>query len=134
MATTQSREMSDEHKAALATGRAQSRAVKAYLEALKTNKPKRGRKRTTESITKRLEVIADELNSADALQEVQLLQEQTDLQTELESFDQQIDMSALERDFVANAAPYSASKGITYGTWRRVGVSADLLREAGIPR
>ena len=40
----------------------------------------------------------------------------------------------LERDFVANAAPYSASKGITYGTWRRVGVSADLLREAGIPR
>ena len=105
MATTQSREMSDEHKAALATGRAQSRAVKAYLEALKTNKPKRGRKRTTESITKRLEVIADELNSADALQEVLLLQEQTDLQTELESFDQQIDMSALERDFVANAAP-----------------------------
>ena len=74
------------------------------------------------------------LTFLDALQEVLLLQEQTDLQTELESFDQQIDMSALERDFVANAAPYSASKGISYGTWRRVGVSADLLREAGIPR
>ena len=39
-------QMSDEHKAALAEGRAQGRAVRAYLEALEANKPRRGRKRT----------------------------------------------------------------------------------------
>src|SRR5689334_9539098 len=39
------RAMSDEHKAALAEGRAQGRAVRLYLEALEANKPKRGRKR-----------------------------------------------------------------------------------------
>ena len=43
---TQTRTMSDDHKAALAEGRAQGRAVSRYLEALAANKPKRGRKRT----------------------------------------------------------------------------------------
>ena len=42
--------MSDEHKAALAEGRNQGRAVRNYLEALDQNRPKRGRKRTTESV------------------------------------------------------------------------------------
>lgn len=38
--------MSDDHKAALAEGRAQGRAVRAYLEGLEASKPRRGRKRT----------------------------------------------------------------------------------------
>jgi hypothetical protein len=42
--------MSDEHKAALAEGRNQGRAVRRYLEALDAHKPRRGRKRTTESM------------------------------------------------------------------------------------
>lgn len=40
--------MSDQHKAALAEGREQGRAVQRYLEALEQNRPKRGRKRTRE--------------------------------------------------------------------------------------
>ena len=49
--------MSDAHKAALAEGREQGRAVRAYLDAVEANAPKRGRKRTPESIAKRLDAI-----------------------------------------------------------------------------
>ena len=60
--------MSDEHKAALAEGRNQGRAVRRYLEALESHKPKRGRKRTAESIQKRLTRIDLEMERADDLQ------------------------------------------------------------------
>jgi hypothetical protein len=58
-----SRSMSDEHKAALAEGREQGRAVRRYLEALESYRPKRGRKRTQESITKRLADIEARLDA-----------------------------------------------------------------------
>ena len=60
MAEAKTRGMSDQHKEALATGRNQSRAVKAYLAALKSNKPKRGRKRTAES--KELQTIGNDVD------------------------------------------------------------------------
>lgn len=126
--------MSDEHKEALATGRNQSRAVKAYLAALKSNKPKRGRKRTAESINARLAKIADELPTADALQEVLLLQEQVDLEKELVTLGVDADLSDLENEFINVGLGYSASKGIDYSTWRKVGVSAETLAKAGIKR
>ena len=56
--------MSVEHKAALAEGRRQGAAVRNYLEALEQHRPKRGRKRTSESIRKRLGVIEAELGAA----------------------------------------------------------------------
>ena len=46
--------MSAAHKEALAEGREQSRVVRDYLDALEAHKPKRGRKRTTESVKKNL--------------------------------------------------------------------------------
>ena len=56
--------MSDEHKAALAEGRKQGRAVRNYLEAVEATKPKRGRKRTPESIEARLGRIDEEIEDA----------------------------------------------------------------------
>ena len=133
--TTKQRDgMSDEHKEALANGRNQSRAVKAYLAALKDSKPKRGRKRTAESIQVRLAKIADELPNADALQEVLLLQEQVDLEKELATLGSDVDLSELEAGFIAVGLAYSASKGIDYTTWRKVGVPAETLGKAGIKR
>lgn len=134
MPQAKNRSMSAEHKEALANGRSQSRAVKAYLTALETNKPKRGRKRTADSINKRLVKIADELQTADALQEVLLLQEQTNLEKELATFEADVDLSELEEEFVKVAAAYSASKGIEYATWRKVGVTAEVLAKAGVKR
>ena len=76
--------MSDEHKAALAKGRNEGRAVRAYLEAIDQHRPKRGRKRTPESIGKRLEKIAVELDTVDPLKRLTLIQERIDLEAELE--------------------------------------------------
>lgn len=126
--------MSDEHKAALAEGRAQGRAIRDYLEALETHKPKRGRKRTPDSIKKRLDKLEVEIAESDPMKRLGLVQERMDLQAELDSLDGGVDLSELEAGFVAYAKEYSARKGISYAAWREVGVSAAVLKAAGIGR
>jgi len=126
--------MSDEHKAALAEGRNQGRAVRRYLEALDAHRPKRGRKRTSESMQKRLDRIDVELVSADPLQRLQLIQERLDLKQELEKTEQTVDLTGLEQDFVDAAAAYSRRKGISYAAWRELGVQPAVLKRAGIAR
>jgi hypothetical protein len=128
------RSMSDEHKAALAEGREQGRAVRRYLEALESIKPRRGRKRTPESIEKRLAVIDEQYASADPLSRVHLSQERMDLEQQLASGGQQVDIEGLEVEFVAAAGPYSQRKGISYDAWRAAGVEPRVLRAAGIGR
>ena len=126
--------MSSEHKAALAEGREQGRAVRRYLEALEANKPRRGRKRSPESLKKRLDAIESEIASADPLKRVHLVQERADLQDALDATASNVDIGQLEKAFVKAAAPYSERKGITYATWREVGVPAAVLEKAGISR
>ena len=126
--------MSDSHKAALAVGRDQGRAVRRYLEALEAHKPKRGRKRTTESVQKRLEAVEEKLQSADPLSRLQLVQERMNLQSELATKSETVDLGALEEGFVAAAKSYGERKGITYAAWREAGVEAAVLKRAGISR
>ena len=126
--------MTDEHKAALERGRAEGKAVKEYLEALRNNKPKRGRKRTPDSIKQRLAVIEAELADASAVAELQLVQERRDLTVELESMDETVDLTELENAFVDVAKSYSDRKGISYASWRDVGVTPATLKRAGITR
>ena len=126
--------MSADHKAALAEGRTQGRAVRGYLEALAANKPKRGRKRTPDSIKKRLAVIDSALVEADPLKRLELTQERLDLETELAGFGATVDLSALEAEFVTHAKAYAARKGISYAAFRAVGVTPAVLRKAGISR
>ena len=126
--------MSAEHKAALAQGRNEGRAVRAYLEALEAHKPKRGRKRTPDSIKKRLESIDNQLQSADKLQALHLRQERRDLQQELEAMSEKVDLAGVEKGFITSAKGYGHRKGITYATWREVGVEPAVLKKAGISR
>ena len=126
--------MSQEHKAALAEGRNQGRAVRRYLEALDQHRPKRGRKRTKESIERRLARITEELASADPLKRLQLTQERLDLTTELDRVGTQVDLSGLEEEFVQAASAYSERKGISYAAWRELGVEPAVLKRAGIRR
>jgi hypothetical protein len=126
--------MSDTHKAALAEGREQGRAVRRYLEALEAHKPRRGRKRTPESMEKRLATIEDKLAQADPLTRLQLVQERMDIERQLEAADSTVDMEALEDEFVKAAPDYSRRKGITYAAWREAGVDPAVLRRAGIRR
>lgn len=126
--------MSAEHKAALAKGREEGRIVRQYLEALESNKPKRGRKRTPESIKKRLAHIEAEMPYVDALTNLHYLQEQADLDKELAAGDETTDIGGLEKDFVKVAKSYGERKGLAYSTWRTAGVTPEVLRRAGIAR
>lgn len=126
--------MSADHKEALAKGRIEGRTVRAYLEALESSKPKRGRKRTKESIQRRLERIELELGSADKLKELQLRQERLDLSSELDGMDTGIQLSDLEDEFVKVARDYASRKGISYVAFRDSGVPASVLKRAGISR
>jgi hypothetical protein len=126
--------MSDEHKAALAAGRAEGRAVKDYLEALEQHKPKRGRRRTADSIKTRLDRIDKELASADPVKRLSLIQERLDLLAELRGMEESVDLSAVEAAFVKAAKGYGERKGISYAAWREVGVPPAVLKSAGITR
>jgi hypothetical protein len=133
-AAAQAKTMSAEHKQALALGREQGRIVRRYLEALEAHKPKRGRKRTPDSIQKRLESIEDRLPAADPLTRLQLVQERMDLTSELESKSNTVDLSELEEEFVSAAREYGERKGISYAAWREAGVDPAVLKRAGIRR
>lgn len=126
--------MSAQHKEALAQGRDQGRAVRKYLEAIEMHKPRPGRKRTPDSIKKRLGDIGTKMGSADALSRVLLYQERLDLQKELAGFDQKIDLTALEDGFVKAAKEYGSRKGISYAAWRAAGIDPATLKKAGISR
>jgi hypothetical protein len=131
------RKMSAEHKVALAKGREHASAVRAYLDVLESHRPKRGRKRTPESIQKRLTQIDEKYELAGALSALQLLQERKNLEVELAALSNAGDGKDLERSrkaFVKHAKAYGQAKGIAYGTWREIGVPADVLRDAGIGR
>jgi hypothetical protein len=126
--------MTDDHKKALAEGRTQGRAVRAYLEAIESTKPKRGRKRTADSIKKRLDAIDAELESADPLKALNLRQERRNLYGELAGIDDKVDLATVEAGFVAAAKPYGERRGIAYEVWREAGVPPEVLQRAGISR
>jgi hypothetical protein len=126
--------LTDQHKAALAQGRMEGRAVRAYLEALRGNKPKRGRKRTADSVNKRLDTIDKQLKTADPVTELRLVQERRDLNSELAGMGSNVDAKSLEDAFVKVAASYSKRQGISWASWREVGVPASVLTRAGLSR
>lgn len=108
--------------------------MRRYLTALESNRPKRGRKRTAESVTRQLAAVEEQLESADPIQRLSLIQRRMDLTAELERMDHKVDLTELETDFIEVAAGYGQRKGITYAAWREIGVSAAVLRSAGIGR
>ena len=134
-AAATARTMSEEHKAALAVGREQGRAVRAYLDALDLHKPKRGRRRTSESVLAQLGAVESELASAVGAARLELLQRRRDLHDELERLEHDgVDLDTLKDGFVRHGREYAERKGISYQTFREFGVPAAVLKETGIPR
>jgi hypothetical protein len=127
--------MSAEHKTALAEGRNHAKTVGRYLEALEANKPKRGRKRTPDSVKKRLAAVEADLQTAAGIGRLNLLQERRDLEVELAGMQAGTpDLTNLEKEFVKVAKTYAQRKGISYGAWREFGVPPEVLKKAGITR
>ncbi len=133
-ARTKKKGMTPEHKAALALGREQSRAVANYLEALELNRPKRGRKRTLDTVKRQLVESNEALKTATGIAKVELIQRRRDLEVELAAMQAGggPDLTALEKGFVKYAKGYAARKGISKAAFREVGVPADVLKRAGV--
>jgi len=126
--------MSTSHKNALANGRTEGRIIREYLEIVEAIKPKRGRRRTPESITKRLAIIATELKTADPVTKVRLIQERLNLRTELAGMKTKTEVSTAEARFIKVARSFSVRNDITYDSWREFGVTPAELKRAGIER
>ena len=125
--------MSDEHKEALARGRREARALKEYLEAIGGRRP--GRPVTVDSVKKRIEDLKRRISAEqNRLRVVELHQQLIDAQVALTKASSVVDLTALERAFIAHAASYSQRKGISYAAWREAGVPASVLKDAGISR
>ena len=124
--------MTNAHKQALANGRAEGRIIREYLEIVEATKPRRGRKRTPESITKRLSVINSEMKTADPVTKVRLIQERLNLRSELAGMKSKTEVAAAEQKFVKVAKKFSDRNDITFDAWREVGVSPGVLKKAGI--
>ena len=116
--------------------KAENKSVRDFLDAIDANRPKRGRKRTVESISDRMAAIEASLSDASATKRLTLVQERLDLQAEIEALASagSVDMTSLEASFVNAAAAYGGRRGISYAAWREVGVSAATLKAAGIRR
>jgi len=111
-------------------------AVRDYLKALEQNAPRRGRRRTPESVERQLAVLEGEMEGASVTKRLGLIQERIDLEADLEALQQagSVDLSALEAGFATHAAAYGGRRGISYAAWREVGVSSATLKSAGIRR
>lgn len=124
--------MSNAHKQALANGRAEGRIIREYLEIVEATKPRRGRKRTPESITRRLSLIATEMKTADPVTKVRLIQERLNLRSELAGMKSKAEVQAAESRFVKVVKKFSDRNDISFDAWREVGVSPAVLKKAGI--
>jgi hypothetical protein len=133
-ARTKKRTMTDDHKAALAAGREQSRAVANYLEALEATRPKRGRKRTPDTVKRQLAETAVALRESSGIRKVELIQRRRDLEVELATMEAGggPDLTALEKAFVKHAKGYAKRKNISKAAFREAGVSAEVLKSAGV--
>ncbi|MDE0194183.1 MAG: hypothetical protein OXP08_01410 [bacterium] len=125
------REVTPEHKAAMIQGRTETRVVRQYLEALEVRQSG-GRRRSKESLQKKLAAVEEDLESAGAVGRLHLVQERIDLQKAIDAAEQSVDIDELESGFIDVAASYSERKGISYQAWREVGVPPKVLQAAGI--
>ena len=126
-------EMTEEHKRALAEGRAQGRAVRAYLEALDADRA--APKTDPDTLQRRIdEASAAAEAEADPTKRLELIQKRIDLEDQLSRVTDGPDLDALEADFITSALPYGERKGIGYAAWREAGVPAAVLKAAGVKR
>ena len=111
-------------------------AVRDYLKALEQNAPRRGRRRTPESVKRQLAVLEGEMEGASVTKRLGLVQQRIDLETDLTALQQAgaVDRAAREAGCATHAAAYGGRRGISYAAWREVGVSPTALKSAGIRR
>ena len=134
MAKKKSGGMTAEHKAALAKGRAQAKAVRQYLTMLERDGRRSSRMSEEQLNSKIHELDARIQEESDPATRVELIQRRLDYEEQLKDAGDSVDPEVLEKGFVEAAKEYAERKGITYPAWREVGVPAATLKAAGIPQ
>ena len=126
--------MSAEHKAALAKGRAQSKAVREYLSMLQED-GRRSSNLSPDQLNQKIHELQAKIDETDnPATRLELIQRRIDLEEQLGQTKDAADPEELEKAFVESAKEYSERKGISYSAWREVGVPASVLKQAGIAR
>ena len=128
------KELSEDHKAAMALGRKQSRIVNRYLTLISSTKPVRGRKRTPETIKARLSKIDTEMANASPVVQLALTAEKATLSKTLKDLEGKPDVTGPENEFVSVAKEFSERKNITPAQWKQFGVPEEVLARAGISK
>lgn len=127
---------SDDSPAEHAT-RGDEELVRVYLQALRDQRPRRGRPKDPARIERQLretdEAIEQADQASDPIRKLMLVQKRVELRAELEQVRRQ-SLPALAEDFVGIAGRYSARRGISWTAWRELGVPASVLERAGIRR
>lgn len=128
------KQMTEEHKRALAEGRRQARAVRDYLEVLDRDR-KPGRRLSKEEIAGKISQLEGDIEGEDdPAKRVELIQKRLDYEERLSAIEDAPDVDALRAAFIDAVKPYSERKEISYTAWREAGVPAADLKEAGIKR
>lgn len=126
--------MSDEHKAALAEGRRQGKAVRDYLAVIEQDR-RRGPKLSKDQLEERIGQTQAEIDAEDdPVKRLELVQKRLDYEDRLSEVGDEVDLEELEKGFVEVAKDYGDRKGISYTAWREIGVPAAVLKAAGVPR
>ena len=125
--------MSNSHKEALVNGRAESRVIRDYLQLIDAQRPRRGRRRSLETITRRLREIEIEIPLSQPLQRIHLLQERINLNAELATRSlSRTQQTQLEKNFIKVAKSFSERHHISPEAWSEFGVSPRVLHLAGM--
>lgn len=117
-------------KKVLLDAKAEGTNVSNYLRALQSKKS--GRKRNPDVVVKRIASLQESVKTTTGIRQLLAVQKIRDLRRDLENVSDAGNFAAFEKQFIACAASYSKRRGVEYGTWREVGVSAAVLRAAGI--
>ena len=125
--------MSSSHKEALVNGRAESRVIREYLQLIDAQRPRRGRRRSLETITRRLREIEIEIPHSHPVQRIHLIQERINLNAELATNSlSRTQQTQLEKNFIKVAKSFSERHNISPEAWIEFGVSERVLHLAGM--
>lgn len=126
------KQLTDDHKKALAEGRTAAAAVKRYLKALSGEFQPSGSAK--EKIEDQLHAVHEALALKPTLTKtMDLLAKKAKLEERLEgASDVPGDMESLEAGFVRHAKGYAEKKGYPRIVFEQIGVDGEVLDRAGI--
>lgn len=133
--------MDTAHKKNLSKGRGQAAAVRRYLGTLHVTNGTKGRRPSKAVLERRLADIETTLQTeTDPVRKLELFQAEIDTRANLERLaadatkSNGTDPEKARKEFVKIGAEFASRRHLSYAAFRRLGVPARVLQDAGISR